>query len=182
MGRESLSGGGKPPHPPLSSFSVECSPRCFERARLSRPRRPGGGPREGSGRRPPWRRPPAPSRGLPARGKSTNNSSFAAKTRTQISEALQDPIFGVAEETNTERRYEVLDDKKKKRGRLLHESMAVDSWHPSVSLMCDCTHPTLAAWFSLSACKGPFMASSCVPVLNEDGLEGSLRVGNLKGP
>ena len=71
---------------------------------------------------------------------------------------------------------------KKKRGRLLHESMAVDSWHPSVSLMCDCTHPTLAAWFSLSACKGPFMASSCVPVLNEDGLEGSLRVGNLKGP
>ena len=168
------------PPRPLSSFSVECSPRCFERARLSRPRRPGGGPREGSGRRPPWRRPPRHLEGFPRAAKAPTTARSQQK-HAQISEALQDPIFGVAEETNTERRYEVLDDKKK-RGRLLHESMAVDSWHPSVSLMCDCTHPTLAAWFSLSACKGPFMASSCVPVLNEDGLEGSLRVGNLKGP
>lgn len=124
--------------------------------------------------------PPRHLEGFPRAAKAPTTARSQQK-HAQISEALQDPIFGVAEETNTERRYEVLDDKKKK-GRLLHESMAVDSWHPSVSLMCDCTHPTLAAWFSLSACKGPFMASSCVPVLNEDGLEGSLRVGNLKGP
>ena len=116
-----------------------------------------------------------------AKAPTTARSQRKNTHRSVLSRALQDQIFGVAEETNTERRDEVLDDKKK-RGRLLHESMAVDSWHPSVSLMCDCTHPTLAAWFSLSACKGPFMASSCVPVLNEDGLEGSLRVGNLKGP